>query len=192
MATLGVQRQSTMGREGLAGFVHAFVVVDRTAVADHEADALAAVMRRTAAQGDQAVATVALVSFGGFRNVFIRGVGHGLVVHGILHAGGVKDIGDQLQDAHGHDALVGDDQWLLAAEALQAIGNLGGAVLADQSHGGDEEGRDLAHMHALDIRAHCATPWFGHLNGLDPRPSPVWKRLWMYWNQYTRPAPPWQ
>ncbi|EEB33665.1 hypothetical protein DESPIG_01481 [Desulfovibrio piger ATCC 29098] len=47
-------------------------------------------------------------------------------------------------------------------------------------------------MHALDIRAHCATPWFGHLNGLDPRPSPVWKRLWMYWNQHTRPAPPWQ
>ena len=38
------------------------------------------------------------------------------------------DIGDLLQDAHGHDALVGDDQRLLAAEALQSIGNLGGEV----------------------------------------------------------------
>ena len=143
-----------IGREGLGGLVHAFVVLNLAAVADEEADALAAVMGAAAAEGDEAVAVVFLVHFSSVVNVLIRGVRNGTVEYNIGDAAGIQNIGDLLQNTAGNDTLVRYYKRMLGAKALQAIGNFLTAVGTNKSNSRNKEGSDLTLVHAFDISAH--------------------------------------
>jgi len=113
--------------------------VDLAAVGGDEADALAAVVRGTAAQGDQAVAAFLLVHFHGVVNVLVSGVGDGFVEHGILHAVGVQHVGHHLEDADLHDTLVSNDQRFGAAQRLDLLAADFHRADADLGNAGDEE-----------------------------------------------------
>ena len=117
--------------------------MDLAAVGDHQADALAAVVGRAAAQGDQAVAFLLLVDVDAVMDVLVGGVGDGLVVDHILHPGCVEQVGDLFGDAGAGDALVGDDQRLGAAEGLDLVRDLFGGTDADQGDAGNEITVDL-------------------------------------------------
>ena len=123
-------------------------------VACQKAHALAAVMRAAAAKGNDAVALFLFVEVKSFCNVFVRGVRDSLIVYGILHLGGIKDVGDHFKDTGINDALVSYNQRLRAIDALQSSRNLFGTSLAHQGDVGDKERGDLTHMHALKIRTH--------------------------------------
>ena len=47
-----------------------------------------------------------------------------------------------------------DIERMLAANGFQPVGDFLGAVLAHQGNGGNEERRDLAHVHAFQFRTH--------------------------------------
>ena len=102
----------------------------------------------------QAVAAALSVGFGSGFNVLVGGVRHGFVEHFIVQLGSVQNVGDLLQDADGHDALVSNDQRFLRAKTHEAGGNLRGTVRTNQSNSRNEERGNLTHVHALDIRAH--------------------------------------
>jgi len=112
--------------------------MDLAAVGSDEADALAAVVGGAAAQGDQAVAAFLLVHFNGIMDVLVSGVGDGPVEHRVLHAVSVEDVGDLFQDADLHDALIGDDQGLFAAQGLDLLRGILDGADTDESHAGDE------------------------------------------------------
>jgi len=131
-----------VGHQRLGGLVDAFVVVDLAAVGHDEANALAAVVGRAAAQGDEAVAAVFLVDLHAVVDVFVRGIGHGLVIEDVGHVRGVEQVRDLFADAHGHDTLVGDEQGLAAAQGADLFGNLLGSADADQGDAGDEKAVD--------------------------------------------------
>ena len=111
-------------------------------------------MRGTAADGDKAVALVVEVNLGGVLNVLVGGVRNGAVEHGVGDLGFVKDVGDLLQDAAGHDTFIGNHQGMLATESLQTVGDFLRAVLANEGDVGNEEGSNLSHMHAFQFGTH--------------------------------------
>ena len=143
-----------IGREGPGGLVHPFIIMNFAAIAGQKAHALAAVVRAAAAQGDQAVAFFPVVDIKSGFHIFIRGVGHGLIKNGVLHARAVENIGNLLQNADGDNALVCDDQGFGAANAFQTGRDISGTAFAHQRDVGDEEGSNLPHMHAFDIGTH--------------------------------------
>ena len=112
--------------------------MDLAAVGGDEADALAAVVRGTAAQGDQAVAAFLLIQINGVVDVLVGGVGDGLVEDRVLHAGSVKNVGDLFQDANLHDALVGNDQRFGAAQGLDLVARDFHRANADLGDTGDK------------------------------------------------------
>src|SRR5699024_8307292 len=67
------------GDHVLGGLVHALVVVDGTAVAGHQANALGTVVGGAAAQGDNGVAAVLLEEGHACLHVLVGGVGFGPV-----------------------------------------------------------------------------------------------------------------
>ena len=144
--------------EGFCGFVHAFVIVDFSAIAGQEAHALAAVVGTAPAKGNQAVALFVPIYAKGLFNIFISGIGHGFVVNGIDHAAGIENICYLLENADSHNALVRYHKRLFAADDSQAIRNLRRAMLANQGYSRNKERRNLAKVHAFDIRTHSGPP----------------------------------
>ena len=153
-----------VGREGILGLVHAFVVVDLAAVGNEEADALAAVVGAAAAEGEEAVATLFLIDGKGFFHVLIGGIRNGLVVDGVLDVSGVKDIGDGLQNTAGNDALVSNDEGIFSVAAGKTVGDLLAAARANERNGRDIERSDLADVEILDV-AHGSIPLLLRLCG---------------------------
>ena len=145
---------SDVGREGLAGLVHAFVILNLAAVADEEADALAAVMGAAAAEGDEAVAVVFLINGGCVCNILICGVRNGAVKDNIGDAAFIENVSDLLKDTAGDDTLIRYYKRMLGAKALQTVGDFLTAVRTDESHSRNKEGSDLSLVHAFDISAH--------------------------------------
>ena len=115
-------------------------------------------MGGTAADGDEAVTLVVEVNLGGVLNVLVGGVRNGAVEHGVGDLGFVKDVGDLLQDAAGHDTFIGDHQGMLATESLQTVGDFLRAVLANEGDVGNEEGSNLTHVHAFQFGTHPISP----------------------------------
>ena len=101
-----------VGGHGLGGLVHAFVVVDFAAVGNDEADALTAVMGRTAADGDEAVAFFFAVQFGAGFDIDVGGVRNRLIIDGVFHCRFVEDIRNLFQNAGVDDTFVRDKQRL--------------------------------------------------------------------------------
>ena len=112
-------------------------------------------MGAAAAEGDQAVAALFLVDSRGFIHVPGGGVGNGAVIYFIFHAVIIENIGDLLENAGFYDALVGDDERLLAAELFKTIRNGLGRVHADESGAGNEEGGNEGKIH---FTFHIRTP----------------------------------
>jgi len=135
-ARSGVDRQIRGHR--LGGFVDAFVVVDLAAVGNHQANALAAVMGGTAAQGDEGVAFLFFVDFDAGVDVLVGGVGDCFIIDHIFHLGGIEQVGDLLGDARAGDALIGDDQRFGAAQRLDFVRDLLGSTNADEGNAGNE------------------------------------------------------
>ena len=113
--------------------------MDFAAVSRQEAHALAAVVRAAAAQRDEAVALFLLIHGKGFIHVVVRGIGHGLVVDGVGQLCGIKNIRYPLQNSRLDDALIGNDERFLSADALQPRRNITGAAFAHKRDIGDKK-----------------------------------------------------
>ena len=124
---------SHIGGEAIAGFVYPFVILYFPAVSHEQAHALAAVVRATAPEGDEAVALFVVIHFGGVVDVGGGGVGHGTIEHFIRHFMIFKDIGNFLENTGFNDALVSDDKGIFAAELSQTIGNSLSGVHTNES-----------------------------------------------------------
>ena len=121
-------------RQHVVDLVHAFVLVDRPAVGQQDADALAAVVRGTAADGDEPVAAVGLVLGHAFGHVLVGRVRHGLVVDAVRNVVAVQNVRDDLEDAGLHDALVGDDQRLGDMVGMYIVRDAVAGADADQGN----------------------------------------------------------
>jgi hypothetical protein len=123
------------GQEGghrLGGLVDPLEVADVAAVADHHADALAAVMGAAAAQGNDAVALVVIVDLHAVMDVLVGRVGLGSVEDDSLEAGCFDIALDGVRHTHLGEARIGDDQQLGGAERLGLVSCLFGATYAHQ------------------------------------------------------------
>ena len=112
-----------VGGHGFGGLVHAFVIVDLAAVGNDEADALTAVMGRTAADGDEAVAFFFLVQFDAGGDIEVGGVRNRLIIDGVFHRRFVEDIRNLFQDAGVDDTFVRDKQRLRGIQINDTLGD---------------------------------------------------------------------
>ena len=105
-----------------------------------------AVHRRTAADGDQAVATVFRIKFVRRRDVVHRGVGYRFAVDGIGDAQAVHLIGQRRVDADAVEVAIRHDQRMLKTK----LAEFGGDVL-QATCAGDEFGLTPRHQRKADV-----------------------------------------
>jgi len=119
-------------RHRLGGLVDPFEVADVAAVADHQADALGAVVGAAAAEGDNTVALVVLVHLHAVMDVLVGRVRLGTVEDDRLQAGSFQLTLDLIGNAHLGEAGIGNDQQLGCAESLGLGPGLFGTADAHQ------------------------------------------------------------
>ena len=112
--------------------------MDLAAVGNDEADALTAVMGRTAADGDEAVAFFFLVQFDAGGDIEVGGVRNRLIIDGVFHRRFVEDIRNLFQDAGVDDTFVRDKQRLRGIQITIRSGILCGAYTNKRNVGNKE------------------------------------------------------
>ena len=147
--------------------------MDSAAVGDDQPDALAAVVRGAAADGDEAVAFFFFIQFHAGGDVDVGGVRNGFVVDGVFHRRIVENIRDLLQDAGMNDTLVGDKKRLRGVQVDDAFRNGFGGAYTDERNVGNKEAVDFFNNSHCGI-LHC-------LEEAETRHEEN-KRRWKEWN----------